>query len=275
MSAMLTIAFDKLLAAVPAGAAETWGFRVGEKGTHTSRTVMLEDLTALLAGTSPDAPREDYETAVLRENRLGKRTSANRELSLQRLTELYGLDTGIPAFRIMRALWQGHPPSQPLLALLLALARDPLLRFTAAPVIETPDGHELARQPLKDAVREGTGDRLNEAILDKVIRNAAASWTQSGHLRGRSRKTRQKVQATPAAVTYALVLGHALGRRGQRLLETPWTAVLDASSEELMDLAVEGKRLGLLDLKHSAEVLDISFPQLRASLDREAAHGAH
>jgi len=236
---------------------------------------MLEDLTALLAGTRPYAMRGDYETAVLQENCLGKRTAANRELSLQRLTELYGLDPRIPAFHVMRALWQGYRSSQPLLALLLALARDPLLRFTAAPVLETPVAHELARQPLKDAVREKSGDRLNEAVLDKVVRNAAASWTQSGHLRGRSRKTRQKVQATPAAVTYALALGHALGQRGQRLLETPWTAVLDATSEELMDLAVEGKRLGLLDLKHSAGVLDISFPQLRESLDLEPACGPH
>ena len=67
---------------------------------------------------------------------------------------------------------------------------------------------------MTEALSEVAGDRLNEAILDKVVRNASSSWTQSGHLRGRSRKTRQRVRATPAAAAYALLLGFACGSRG-------------------------------------------------------------
>jgi len=89
----------------------------------------------------------------------------------------------------------------------LALARDPLLRATTSAVIRTPYGHEFARQSMKDALTDAVGDRLNEATLDKVVRNASSSWTQSGHFRGRGRKTRQRVEATPAATTFALLLG--------------------------------------------------------------------
>ena len=75
-------------------------------------------------------------------------------------------------FRVLRGLWERHESSRPLLALLLALARDPLLRATATAVLRTPHGHEFARQPMTEALSEVAGDRLNEAILDKVVRNA-------------------------------------------------------------------------------------------------------
>jgi hypothetical protein len=211
----------------------------------------------------------------MEDNCLGKRTAATRKLSLQRLTELYSLDARVVLFRVLRDLWSRHATSRPLLALLLALARDPLLRATARAVIGTPFGHEFARQSMKDVLSEVVGDRLNEATLDKVVRNASSSWTQSGHLRGRGRKFRQRVEATPAATAYALLLGFAVGRRGRPLFETPWASMLDAGSNELIDVAVDAKRLGLLDLKQSGSMIDVSFPLLLTEKERELIHGAH
>ena len=196
------------------------------------------------------------------DNCLGKRTVATRKLSLQRLSELYSLDARVIFFRVLRELWGQHETSRPLLALLLALARDPLLRATVRAVVSTPFDHEFARQSMKDGLLEVVGDRLSATTLDKVVRNASSSWTQSGHLRGKGRKTRQRVEATPAATMYALLLGFAVGRRGRLLFETPWTAILDANPEELIDIAVDAKRLGLLDLKQSGSMIDVSFPTL-------------
>lgn len=236
---------------------------------------MLEELSHLLAAAPGDASREDYSLAVMEDNCLGKRTAATRKLSLQRLTELYGLDPRILLFRVLRDLWDNHEASRPLLAMLLTLVRDPLLRATARPVIATPFGHEFARQSMKDALTDATGDRLNDATLDKVIRNASSSWTQSGHLRGRARKTRQRVTATPAATTYALLIGYAIGRRGRPLFETPWAAVLDTGPDELIDVAVDAKRLGLIDLKQSGSMIDVSFPAMFTDKERELIHGTH
>ena len=212
---------------------------------------MLQEMTHLLAATGVSASRYDYVRAVIEDNCLGKRTVATRRLSLQRLTELYGLDRRLLLFRVLRGLWERHESSRPLLTLLLALARDPLLRATATAVLSTPHGHEFARQPMTEALSEVAGDRLNEAILDKVVRNASSSWTQSGHLRGRSRKTRKRVRATPAATAYAMLLGFGAGSRGSLLFETPWCSILDATVGELLELAVAAKGLGLLDLKQS------------------------
>jgi len=236
---------------------------------------MLDELSHLLEAVPGDVAREQYADAVMEQNCLGKRTAATRKLSLQRLTELYALEPQVILFRLLRDLWGRNETSRPLLALLLALARDPLLRMTASAVVRTPYGHEFARQSMKDTLIAAVGDRLSEATLDKVVRNASSSWTQSGHFHGRGRKTRHKVEATPAATSFALLLGFAVGRRGRLLFETPWTAVLDANPEELIDMAVDAKRLGLLDLKQSGSMIDVSFPTLLTEKERELIHGSH
>ncbi|WP_051301703.1 hypothetical protein [Sedimenticola selenatireducens] len=275
MGAISNLNFEAGIIGLAAGQAMAWGFRSGERGTHTSRTMMLDELSHLLETVPGDVSREQYAEAVMDYNCLGKRTAATRKLSLQRLTELYALEPQVILFRVLRDLWGRNETSRPLLALLLALARDPLLRTTATAVIRTPYGHEFARQSMKDALTAAVGDRLNEATLDKVVRNSSSSWTQSGHFHGRGRKTRQKVEATPAATAFALLLGFAVGRRGRLLFETPWAAVLDANPDELIDMAVDAKRLGLLDLKQSGSMIDVSFPILLTDKERELIHGAH
>lgn len=275
MAAISDLNPEPTIAGLTPGQSALWGFRCGERGTHTSRTIMLDDLSNLLDAVPGDAVRDDYAHEVMTHNCLGKRTVATRKISLQRLTELYALDPRVILFRVLKDLWVGNETSRPLLALLLALARDPLLRASASAVVRTPYGNEFARQSMKDALADAVGDRLNAATLDKVVRNASSSWTQAGHFRGRGRKIRQRVEATPAATTFTLLLGFALGRRGRMLFETPWTAVLDTSPDGLIDLAFDAKRLGLLDLKQSGSMIDVSFPALLTNRQREWIHGAH
>ena len=75
---------------------------LGSGGTHTSRTIMLQDMAHLLAATRVSATRDDYVRAVIEDNCLGKRTAASRRLSTQRLTEIYGLDRRLMLFRVLR-----------------------------------------------------------------------------------------------------------------------------------------------------------------------------
>lgn len=244
------------------------GFRWGKKGTHTSRTIMLDELQTLLAHCQPEASPDDYATAIIENNCLGKRTVATRKLSFQRLSELYALDPQVPLFRIMRSFWYADRSGYALLALLIALARDPLLRMTAPPVLRTRSGEELARQPLIDALNRAVGSRLSESTLDKVLRNAASSWTQSGHLKGRNRKLRQRVTPTASSTAYAIWLGHLTGTRGLALFESHWAQVLDASPDELMNLAMDARRLGFLDMSQSGGVVEVTFSRLLAPDER-------
>jgi hypothetical protein len=44
------------------------GLRFGAKGTHTSRTMMLKELTLIFEACPPDTTREQYAEAVLDQN---------------------------------------------------------------------------------------------------------------------------------------------------------------------------------------------------------------
>lgn len=246
------------------------GFRFGDKGTHTSRTMMLAELTAVLGAVPATGARRDYVEAVIEGNCVRKPTTSTRRLTLQRLTELYGLDPEIAIFRVLRRLWDTDLSARPLLALLTALARDPLLVATAQAILRLPEGIEMPRKSMAEQLRAAVGGRLSDATLDKVIRNAASSWSQAGHLSGRTFKVRRRVSATPAAVAFALYLGTALGFRGDELLTSGWIKALDCIPSQALDLAIEAKRLGLLDLRIAGDVFDLNLDRL----DPRSAGGA-
>jgi hypothetical protein len=249
------------------------GFRRGDTGTHSSRTLMLAELSDLLESTSSSSQRDDYSAAIIDGNALHKRTAAGRVQARQRLIELYGLDPQIPVFRVFRSLWDVSGEARPQLALLLALARDSLLHATAPPILALPIGSELGRQTVTDAVIEATESRLKPSVVDKVVRNASSSWTQSGHLEGRARKFRRQVPPNPAGVAFALVLGYLLGQRARRLFETEWMAIFDGSFEAKLEAAAEAKRLGWLDLRFGGGVVEVGFPGLLTAGEEELSRG--
>lgn len=240
------------------------GFRWGRKGTHTSRTIMFDELRLVLAHCRPTATRDDYLAAIHDDNCLGKRTASTRRISSQRLSELYTLDPEVPLFRVMRRCWYADREGQAVLAMLIALARDPLLRVSAVPVLRMQPGEELARQQLTEAISRAVGTRLSDGTIDKVVRNTASSWTQSGHLKGRGRKTRQLVVPSPVTAAYALLVGYLAGARGEALFESLWARVLDVSASALANLAVDARRLGFLDMTQAGGVIDLSFSRLLA-----------
>ena len=256
-------------------ALEPFGFKFGQKGAHTSRTIMLDELTALLHQCPASSGRADYAAAVVEQNCLAKHTVATRQLTLQRLSEMYALDPAIPIFRLLRFFWDADEKTRGQLALLAALARDPLLRATAPAVLSMQPGDEIARQKFTEALRNATEGRLNDSILDKVVRNTASSWTQSGHFEGRSRKMRVRVQPSPASTAFALILGYLMGLRGQNLFETLFTRVLDRDVGELTFLSMDAKRLGFLDIKSGGGVTVISFDCILNEQEKRLIYGAH
>ena len=227
---------------------------------------MFEELQAVLQATPAEARRSDYAAAIIETNCLSKPTAATRRLTNQRLGELYGLDPIIPLFRILRRLWNLDTGSHRLLALLAALARDPLLAATYPSIVALPSGGEFLRDPIKAALRAAVGDRLNDATVDKVIRNAASSWSQSGHLEGRTFKKRHVVTATPASAAYSLYLAYTVGFRGADIFGSGWFAVLDCTAPAARHMALEAKRLGLIDLRMSGDVVELNLSRLDPGL---------
>lgn len=239
------------------------GLRFGRRGTQSSRNIMLGELVDLFDDLPANAARDEYTRAVLDDNVLGKPTQAARRIARQRLAELYGLDRQLAVFRVLRRLWDEDSPGRPLLAMLCALARDPLLRSTAPSVLALAESEPLDRTAFAHAVRDATGERFNDAVLAKVATNAASSWRLSGHLAGsRGRYARRRARPTPGTAAFALWLGQAEGKAGLSLLDSRWAAVLDVRGDAMLVWAVEAGRQGLVRVQAAGDVVEIDTRRL-------------
>jgi len=251
---------------------DRFGFRDGDRGTHTSRTIMFAELQTLLAARPATSRRSEYVQAIIEDNVLAKRTGSTRGLSAQRLTELYGLDQGIPLFRAFRRFWDAATDGRPLLAFSCAYARDPLLRLTSPAVLPAGLGEPVHAADLETAVARAAPGRFNRRILNKIARNARSSWTQAGHLAGRVEKVRARPIVTPTNAAFAMFLGYLEGFRAQRLLATPWAALLDCDPDRILQFVAAASRRGLLDFLCAGGLIEIRFGGL---LTREEQGWTH
>ena len=238
-------------------------------GTHTSRTMMLAELSDLLAATPATATADDLKSAIIDHNVLAKNTMSGRKRSHRYLRELYGLDPQQLLFRALRDLWDQDSASQPLLALLVCLARDPLLRATASAILRAPQGASITSDDLSAAVQIAYPHAYSSSIAGKIGRNTGSSWTQSGHLKGRTNKTRSRVDPTAPVVALALLIAHSEGRRGEMLFDTVWCKVLDRPRDVLLDLARRASQRGLLEMKHGGGVTEFGFRMLMRPFGRD------
>lgn len=250
-----------MLLAVPETAFR-YGFKNDVIGTHGSRTIMLKELRLLLSSCPRPTDYEGFRTAIVGENALLKDTVTTRKESFRRLREMYALNESIILFRALRDLWDDGPDAQPLLALLCATARDSILRATAELILATPRDERVTPQMIEKATEEAFPGRYNPTMLANVGRHAASSWQQSGHLKGRLTKVRDRAKATPAATAYALLLAHLCGSRGEAMFCTLWARLLDTPQHTLYDLASQASRLGWLEYRHTGKVTEITFQHL-------------
>src|SRR5262245_6513390 len=236
-----------------------FGFRNGPRGTHSSRTIMLDELSALVASNGLTG---DIRKLVLQDNVLGKSTSSGRALTLQRLKELYSFDPAAPIFRVFVRLVNRDPAALPQLALLMAIARDPLLRASARPVLGLAPGSQLMRDVVRDAIASVVGDRMNEAVLDKVVRNTASSWTKSGHLIGRTIKRRARVRPNQNAFAFALWLAQKSGFVGGEVFDNGWIAALDLDPATARGLAERAHAAGLINFRTLGDGFELETTRL-------------
>ncbi len=214
--------------------------------------------------------KTEFFRAINEENVLGKRTSSTRKLTAQHLSELYGLDDGIPLFRLLRFFWGAQPEGRPLLASLCAAARDPLLRMTAELILKAGQGELVTTERIESFIRRGAGRRFSEVTLAAVARNVSSSWQQSGHLKGVRVKMRSRPQVSPAAAAYALLLGYLCGARGAMLFGTFWASLLDAPEHVLREAAREAAQRGWMNFRAVGDVVEIDFAPVLTRQETES-----
>ncbi len=231
-------------------------------GAHSSRTMMLAELRLLLESCPPATDRAGYRSAILDDNVLLKQTSATRKESFCRLRELYGLTPTLTIFRSLRDLWDLEPTAQPMIASLCAAARDPMLRASAKVILTTSIGDIVSPHMIAGAVDERYPGRLNKTTLANIGRHTASTWTQSGHLLGRTNKVRVQAESHHTSVSYALLLGYLCGARGEALFQTPWALLLNAPPHILHEQAFQASKQGWLEYRQAGAVTDVGFAYL-------------
>jgi hypothetical protein len=246
---------------VPTSASE-FGFINDPIGAHASRTMMLAELRLLLAACDKSASLADYRSSIIDENILLKKTMATRKSSFKWLRWLYALNNNILLFRALRDLWDSDVRAQPQIALLCAIARDPVIKATAEMILAVPIGEPVTPDMIMEAVSVHFPGRYNSTTLASIGRNVISSWQQAGLLSGKLHKVRVKAKSRPTSVAYALLLGYLSDARGEALFHTLWCRLLDTPTYTLHEQAFVASRQGWIEYRHTGEITDISFKYL-------------
>lgn len=238
-------------------------------GPSTSQTIMVASLQRLLSELPANALKNAYRDAVMVDNVLAKETSGGREWAYRQLRRFYALDREHLLFRALRDLWNHDESGQPLLAMLCALARDPVLRASSVVISAASADDTVEPSEFAAVIEEAFPGAYSRSTRKVTAQKVASSWHQSGHLRRVTQrmKVRARAHATPGTAAYALMLGHLQGVRGQALFETLWAGVLDQPTSQAFDLATTASQLGMLELRHAGGVVEVGFSELLRPFD--------
>jgi len=241
-----------------------------QRGSHNARTIMLEELRALLAYVdNTDASKEIYYEAIIADNCLSKRSGKTRKLTARHLTTLYGLNPDLIIFRALLYLWRRDSDAQPILALLCSYARDGILRMSAPHIFAAPEGGSVSTQNMAEFIESKMPGSYSESTLRSTAQNLNSSWTKAGHLKGRAKKVRQKFVPSPGAAVFALLLGYLKGVRGESLFETEYAQLLDCPKDRIIELAETAARRGWIVFKKVGNVIEVLFPNNITSTEME------
>ena len=244
--------------------AEKFGTRLKGGGAHQSKTMMLKELENLLALETTDDL--GVRKLIIEENILGKSTEKTRLLTFRHLNSLYGIEAMPPISKALFALWPLEPEARPLLALLCALARDPLLRDSASAIFEAPVGEPVKWPKIAEVFDTIHPGRFSEKMLRSLSQNCASTWTQSEHLVGSMKKLRARISPTPNVAAFAALIAANCGFGGPVLLTSPWLRILDVSAERAIDLLRQAEARGLARVRSAGDVTEISVRKPMATM---------
>lgn len=239
------------------------GFKFGKNGAHAARSMMIQELTQLLMSLPEQASLDEYRAKIIDANLLHKSSENARKLTFRHMVDLYGLSPQVPLFKIFRQLWDLSEESQPLLALQLAVARDPLLRGSAEVILSLEPGELLHRETMESHLAKDDPDRFSPASLKSFSQNLNGTWTQAGYLTGKAKKYRSEPKVTYVNLVFALVLAHYHELSGIRLFNSFWCKLLLKSHTDLYELAHRATLRGLIHFKQASEVIEVSFAPLK------------
>jgi hypothetical protein len=236
-----------------------FGYKFGKNGAHSARTMMFGELVTLFSSLPANASKVEYVDAIIDGNLLNKPSKKARQLTARHLIDLYSLDLSIPIFRAFRQLWERDKEARPLLALCIALVRDPLLRGSVDLISKKKIGEQVMRTEVEEILSIQNPDRFSPTSLKSFAQNINGTWTDAGYLKGKAIKLRSLPVVTPTNLTYCLFLGHLEKLSGQRLFNSRWTNLLALTVDELTNLATAAAHRGQIVFMNAGGIKEVRF----------------
>jgi hypothetical protein len=227
------------------------------------RSMQLPELESLFAAVPEAAGITAYRRAVLDENVLGQASTSGRLNCWKPLRSLYRLDPKYLPFKALRRLWGTDHATQRRLALLAAIAHDPLLRSTSETVVEATPGSTVSSRDLALAVERRWPGRFGHSGLQKIGQYTSATWRQAGLLDENRVREPRATDVPVRAAAYAFLLAGLAGFSGAALLRSPWTALLELSPAQAELLATRARTEGLIDYRTMGGIVEFGFAPLR------------
>lgn len=252
---------------------ELLGFKSGKSGAHSSRSMMIAELNTLLEMNSENFELSRIKNDIENYNVLHKPTANSRCLTFRHLADLYGLSDEQCLFRNFRKLWVHAPESGPVLALQLALCRDPLLRLSLPLILTINPGEILYREMVEGALETYNPGGYSAASKKSFAQNINGTWTQAGFLHGRIRKVRIQPRIYSTNVAFALFIAKLQGFEGQRAFNMDMCKLLNNDVNQLYSLAAAASARGYMRYKQSGDVIEASFPGWLTDSEKEQLNG--
>jgi len=242
------------------------------KARYQPHDGLLDDLTAVLAVTPVGGVRADYAPTVIEDNCLGKQTTSTAQVEQSTdETNCNALDPAVPIFHVLRECWELDKAGRPLLGV---------------PVRGGRATHACSHYPIGVAAagRGRIPARRKIACGAPQSRRRAderqASWTRwraTPPVRGRSRATLRAARSSAASACTPrpppsptpCISPTSWAFAAMDLFSSGWLALLDCSPSQGQDMALEAKRMQLLDLRISGNVVDVGFRRLDPTYEGE------
>ena len=234
-----------------------------QKTIHTSRTMMLAELSRIMAH---GIEQGSFEVSFA-DNVAGKLSKANKDKTNKALRKVYSFDPSDPAFAAFLWFWKNSPEADhPILALLFAISNDFLLSESIEIVQNTPLNQKVTVESLEDNLARLHPGRYSTVTLRSISKNLASSWKQAGFILGKVKNIRVQPEISYRVVTFGMLLGYLEGMRGEFLLASKYIRALCLPESGARDLIGEAARRDLLQYQYSGHVTTILFPNLLKSI---------
>lgn len=253
---------------------EKLGFKYGSSGAHSARSMMIAELSELLALYPKGADLDIIKRDILEFNVLHKPTDNSRKLTFRHLHDLYTLDNNVCLYRNFLALWeQTDVPQRPLLALQLAFCRDPLLRLAIPMLRTTSSGESYSKEQTIELIERYNPGGYSSSSLRSFAQNINGSLTQAGFLQRRTKKVRIQPGIGASNVAFGLFIAHLHGEDGSLALRSQWVKLLGLNQDDILAFARNAHSRGLIKFTHAGDVMEIRFPGWLTEQEKDILNG--